>query len=138
MPDAGGDALDGQRLVGLDRPLAVDRAAQRVHHAPDEAVADRDGRDAARAAHFVALVDPGVLAHDDDADVVHFEVERHSQDAILKLDKLLSAHALQPDDARDPIPHLDDGPHIDGAALALKACDLLQQTPGNIAGHFRH
>ena len=40
------DPFDGTRPVRLDRSLAVNRQTERVHHAPNQRVADRHGRDA--------------------------------------------------------------------------------------------
>src|SRR5204863_5297720 len=49
------DALDGPRGRRRDRALAVDRLAERVHHAADHRVADRHLDDAAGAYDLVAL-----------------------------------------------------------------------------------
>ena len=94
---ARGDALDGRRLVGLDRALAVDRLAERVDHAADQRVADRHRGDAAGRADLVAFFDVGVLAQDDDADRVLFEVEGEPSDAVLReLDQLARHHVARP------------------------------------------
>ena len=47
IDDAGREALDRRELLRRDRPLAVDRLAERVHHAPEQLLADRHGDDAA-------------------------------------------------------------------------------------------
>ena len=52
----------GRVLVGLDGALAVDGAAQGVHHAADQGLADGNLHDLAGAADPVALVDEVVLA----------------------------------------------------------------------------
>src|SRR4051812_35011674 len=46
---AGGDLLDDIGHLGVDRPLAVDGLAQRVHHAPEKLRTDRHGKDLAGA-----------------------------------------------------------------------------------------
>ena len=56
------DALDRARLRRVDRPLAVERVAERVDDAPDERVADGHLRDAAGRADFVAFLDVAVVA----------------------------------------------------------------------------
>src|SRR5690606_4177174 len=109
----------------------LDRAAQRVHHAPNQRVSNRHGSDAARPADLVPLVDLGVLTHDDHTDDVGFEVKRHSQDAVFKLDEFLGADVVQPRHTCDAVTDLNHGPDIHRAALALKAGDLVEQSPGN-------
>src|SRR5690606_28964513 len=94
--------------------------------------------DAARPADLVPLVDLGVLTHDDHTDDVGFEVKRHSQDAVFKLDEFLGADVVQPRHTCDAVTDLNHGPDIHRAALALKAGDLVEQSPGNVACRFRH
>ena len=65
----------GRRPGRRDRALAVDRLAERVDDAADQRVADRHLGDAAGRADLVALLDADLVAEDDDADGVFFEVE---------------------------------------------------------------
>jgi hypothetical protein len=66
--DAGRDLLDRVRHVARDRPLAVDRFAERVDDATEQTLADRDLQQFARGTNLVALLETRVLAEDDDAD----------------------------------------------------------------------
>ena len=66
------------RSVGLDRALAVDRIAERVDHAAEQALADRHVDDGAGALDGLAFLDLAVGAEDHDADIVGFEVQRHA------------------------------------------------------------
>src|SRR4029077_14973389 len=59
---AGSEALDGVELLGIHRTLAVNRCAERIHHAADHLVAHRNRHDAARALHLVAFLNDGVIA----------------------------------------------------------------------------
>src|SRR5204863_9448253 len=61
--------------VGLDVALAVDRLAQRVHHATEESVADGHRQHLAGALDLLALLDLLELAEDDRADAVLVEVQ---------------------------------------------------------------
>src|SRR3954463_5303211 len=54
----GSGGLVGPRLGRLDRPLAVERVAERVDDAAEQGLADGDRRDLAGAAHRLALGDP--------------------------------------------------------------------------------
>ena len=68
---------------------AVDRLAERVDDAAEEAVADRDREDLAGAADRLALLDAGELAEDDDADLADVEVQREAERAVLELEQLV-------------------------------------------------
>ena len=69
-------------MLRVDVALAVDRAAERVDDAADELGADRHLEHAAGAADLVALLELEVVAEDDGADVVLFEVERERGDVV--------------------------------------------------------
>ncbi len=76
---ARGDLLDHVGHLGVDRALAVDRLAQRVHHAADQLGADRHFQDAARALDGVAFGDVLVRAQDHGADRVALQVQRQTE-----------------------------------------------------------
>src|SRR5690606_16945940 len=75
-------------LSRLNRPLAVDRIAERNDDAAEQALADRRIDDGAGTLDGLAFLDLAVGAEDDDTDVVGFEVERHAAGAVLELDHL--------------------------------------------------
>ena len=60
------------------RALAVDRLAERIDDAAEQAAADRHIDDGAGALDGVALADAAVVAEHDDADIVGLEIERHA------------------------------------------------------------
>ena len=85
---AGGDALDRAGPRGGDRALAVDRVAERVDDAADERVADGHLDDAAGRADLVAFLDVDVVAEDDGADGLLFEVQGDAHLAVGELQQL--------------------------------------------------
>ena len=93
-------AAFGDALIGA---LAVDRIAQRVDDAAEQALADRHVDDGAGALDGVAFLDGAVVAEDHDADIVAFEVQRHALDAAGELDHLAGLDVVEAVDAGDAV-----------------------------------
>ena len=91
---------------------------------PIERVADGRLDDAAGSADLAALFDAGVVAEDDRAHGVLFEVEREAEDVLAEVQELGGHAAGEPVDPRDAVTDLDDGAHVRGLGLALEALDL--------------
>ena len=108
VDDAGREALDGVELLRGDRPLAVQRDAERVHDAADERVPDGHGHDALRALGRVAFLHVARLAHEDAADVRLLEVQREAEDVVRKRDELAGHGLVEPVDERDAVADRDD------------------------------
>ena len=66
----GGGAFDRQALAGDHRPVAVERPAERIDDASQQAVAHGHVHDPARALDFIARVQMPVVAEQHDADFV--------------------------------------------------------------------
>ncbi len=102
----------GRKPVAGDRALPVDRLAQRVDHAPDQCVTHRHRSDPARAADDHALGDSAVIAHDDHADAVFFQVEGGTHHPVGELHQFLGANIGQPMHTRNPITGFHHGTDI--------------------------
>ena len=139
---AGGDVrrhdFDRPRLGGLHWALAVEGAAQRVHHAAYQRVAHGHLHDAAGAANFAALFDRERVAHDDDADAVLFQVEREADDAALELHELVVGYAGQAVHARDAVADLDYGTHVHHGELRAELLDLALDNGCYVLSPGRH
>ena len=120
------------RAVGLDRALAVDRIAERVDHAAEQALADRHLDDGAGALDGVAFLDAAVLAEDDDADVVGLEVERHAADAAGKLHHLAGLHLVEAVDAGDAVADRQHLADLGDLGLLAEVLDLLLEDRGDL------
>src|SRR3989304_4688235 len=121
-PPVGRDALHRPGLVRLDGTFAIQRLAQRVHDAADEAIADGHLYDATGGTDLVALPDPLVVAEDDGADGVFFQVQGHPHDVVGELQQLAVHAAAQAVYAGDAVPGFNPRPHVhrrDGAAELL-------------------
>jgi hypothetical protein len=104
--------LQGPGGLGLDVAPAVQRAAQRVDHPAEEAVAHRHRQHPAGVLDLVALLDPGGVAEDHAADLAHVQVEGHAEQVAGELEQLQGhgrRHALDPGDA---VAGLGDPPHL--------------------------
>ena len=142
-----GFARDDARRLHLDpaagdvgeRALAVDRLAEAVHHAAEQAAADGDVDDVAGAGDGVALADAGVVAEHDDADVVALEVERHALDAGRgELDELAGHDVLQAEDAGDAVADREDLAGLSDVLLGVEGSDLLLEDVRDFGGADFH
>src|SRR6185437_10168964 len=75
--DARGLDVDAATLGCLDRALAVDRVAESVDDAAEQARTNRNVNDSASPLDGVAFLDVAVVTENDDADVVAFKIQRH-------------------------------------------------------------
>ena len=126
--------LERARLGRLDRPLAVERVAERVDDAAEQRLADGDARDLAGAADRLALLDVLPLAEERDADVVLLEVEGDADDAVLELEHLERDAVLEPVDAGDAVADLEDGADLGEVGLDVVLLDPLLQDRGDLFG----
>src|SRR5712671_1579801 len=136
--DAGRLDVDALALRRLNRALAVDRIAERIDHAAEQALADRGIDDGAGALDGLAFHDLAVGAEDHDADVVGLQVERHAAGAVLELDHLAGLDVVEAVDAGNAVA---DGQHLSDFgdfSLLAEILDLVLQDRGNFRGADVH
>ena len=136
--DAGRLDVDAGALVGDDRALAVDRIAERVDDAAEQALADRHFDDRAGALDRLAFLDLAVLAENDDADVVGFEVERHAARAVLELDHLAGLNLVEAVGAGDAVADGEDLADLGHFRFGAEIGDLGLENGGNFSGADVH
>ena len=117
--DPGRDLFNRIRDVARDRALAVDRFAEGVDDAAEEALADRHREQLARCLDLAAFLELRVVAEDDDADLGFFEVQRQADDALPEVEHLVQHHVAEPFDLGDAVADLADD--ADGL---LRGCGL--------------
>ena len=130
--------VDALALGRLDRALAVDRIAERVDDAAEQALADRHVDDGAGALDRVAFLDVAVVAEDDDADVVVLEVERHAADAARKLDHLAGLDVVEAVDAGDAVTDREHLADFGDFRFLAEILDLLLEDRGDFCGADIH
>src|SRR6202035_5136332 len=136
--DAGRLDVDAHALLGLDRALAIDRIAERIDHAAEQALADRGVDDGAGALDGLAFLDLAVGAEDHDADVVGFEVQRHAAGAVFELDHFTGLNVVEAVDAGNAVA---DGQHLSdfgNFSLLAEILDLVLEDRGNFRGADVH
>src|SRR5258707_6083431 len=136
--DAGRLDVDAHPLVGLDRALAVDRIAERIDHAAEQALADRRIDDGAGALDGLAFLDLAVGAEDHDADVVGFQVQRHAAGAVLELDHLARLDVVETVDAGNAVADRQHLPDFGNFSLLAEILDLVLEDRGNFRGADVH
>ena len=136
--DAGRLDLDAAALGRGDRALAVDRIAEPVDHAAEQALADRHVDDGAGALDGVAFADGAVVAEDHDADIVALEVERHALDAAGELDHLAGLDVVEAIDAGDAVADREHLADLGDFGLGAEIGDLLLEDGGDFGGTDIH
>ena len=87
--DARRDFFDRIRDVALDRAFAVQRLAEGIDDAAQQAFADRHLEQFAGGADLVTFLDAGVIAENDRAHLGFFEVQRQAGDAVAEIKHLV-------------------------------------------------
>ncbi len=115
--------FDRLEHLGIDRTLAIDRAAQRIDHASLEFRANRHFEHAPGAAAGLAFLEALVFAQHNRADRIALEVERHPVHAALELDHLAVHHLGQAVNPHDTVGHADDGALVLGLGADVEPLD---------------
>ncbi len=114
----------GRKPLDFNRAFAVHGHPQGIHHAPDHGFAHRHRGDAAGGAHQHAFTNLGIIAHDNDAHGVTFQVEGDAEHAVIKLHQLLSLHRAQTAHTGNAVAGFQDGAHIAHFHFRFECFDL--------------
>jgi len=91
-----------------------------------------NAHDLAGAPDGLALLHVLPLAEECDPDVVLLEVERDPGHAVLELEPLQGDAALEPVDAGDAVPDLEDGPDLAQVGLDIEPLDAVLEDGGDL------
>ena len=125
-------------MLRRDRPLAVDRLAERVDDAADQLFADGHRNDAAGALDRVPFLDLRVVAEQHRADALLFEVQRDAENAVRKLEHLAGHRLFDAVHARDAVADRDDRADFGDVDIDGIAADLVADDLGNLFGFDVH
>ncbi len=131
IDDARRDGLEAAELGRGDRALAVDRLSQRVDHAAQQRLAHRDFDDAPGFLDRVAFANLGVVADDDGADGVLFEVQGKAHDPSRELQQFAHLTVGKTVHAGDAVADLEHGADVLDVGLALEFLKLLLEDRGD-------
>ena len=138
IDDAGREALDWRELLGRNRPLAVQRLTERVHHAAEHFVADRHRDDAAGAFDEIPFLDVLEFAEQHRADAFLLEVQRDAEHAVRELEHLARHRVVDAVHARDAVANRDDAADLGHVNVDGVAADLLADDFGYLFGFDVH
>ena len=114
-------------------PLSSSGRPERVDHAAQKRLADRDLQQLAGALHGVALDHLVPVAEQHRADVVLLEVQRQAGDVVGQLEHLERHAVVKAVHAGDPVGHGEDRPDLrELGALGVQALDPLAQDLGDL------
>jgi hypothetical protein len=137
IDDARCQTLDWRTRKRGDRPSAVERLPEGVHHTPQERVSDRHGQNASSPTYGIAFLDVLALAEQHDADAVLFEVESQTVQSTWKLEHLAGNCTFHATDPRDAVPDRNHGPDFRAIERHDVAADLLADDARNIVSMDR-
>jgi hypothetical protein len=137
IDDARCQTLDRRTRKRGDRPSAVERLPEGVHHTSQERVSDRHGQDASSPPYGIAFLDVLARAEQDDPDTVLLEIEGQTVQSTWKLEHFArhgTGHAADP---RDAVSDRNPRPHFRAIARHDVAADLLADHAGDIVSMDR-
>ena len=116
----------------LDRPLAVERLAQRRDDTSEQRLAYTDRGRMARAAHRVALLDEVRGSEQHGADVVLLEIHHHGLHAVLEFEQFVRLGIPESVDADHAVAHLQCRTHLGVLRLEVDALQFGEQHLGHL------
>ena len=122
--DPGGEFFDRILGIGNDRTFAIERFAEGIDNAPEEAFANRDGEEAASGADFVSSFDVLAGTEEHAANFGFFQVEGESVDAAGEFDHLIEHDVTEALDFGDAVADFTDNTDIGAGDGSFEAGDL--------------
>ncbi len=116
--------VDEATLGRLDRALAIERVAEGVDNPAQKALSDGNVDDGPGPLDRLAFGDAGVVAEDDDADIVLFEVQGHALHPAFELDHLTGTDIVEPVDTGDAVTDRENLADLRDLGVLAEVLDL--------------
>jgi hypothetical protein len=134
----GRDPFHRTSLLIPNRPFAIEGLSQGIDYSPDKPVPHWNLNDTPGATHLVALFYLGVVAEDDSADAILFQIKGQPHSATAEFEKLVVFGSGQPVDAGNAIAKLNHSTDIHRGYRGSKLLDLLPDYGSDVlsSNHF--
>ena len=116
------------------RALAIDRVAQAINNAAQQALAHRHVDDGAGALDGVAFLDGAVRTEDHDTNVIGFQVQGHALDAAREFDHFTGLHIVQTMHAGDTVANAEHLADFRNLRFGAEIGDLILDDPRDFSG----
>ena len=110
--DAGGDFFHRVIRFRLNRPFAVNRFSQRVHHPAQQGAAHGHGKKASGTFDQIPFLQLGIIPQNHGANLMFFQVHRQPHHPAGELYHFIEHDAAQPFDLGDAVPHGTNDAHV--------------------------
>ena len=117
-------------MIRGDGTFVVDRHSERINDTSDETIADGNAHDSAGAFDFVAFLDLGEFAEEDDSDLIFFEVHGDAGYVVRKAEELSGHNFVEAVDAGNAVAKGDDGADFVDRNFRFVVLDLLAELLG--------
>ena len=124
LDDARRNFLHRITLLRGNLTLAIDRPTQRIHHTPEQRLADGHGQQLAGGFHLVALGDAGVVAENHRAHFRLLEVQSEAHHAVAEVEHLVHHRASEALDLGHAVTDFAHRAHVLARHLGFHAGDL--------------
>ena len=133
VDDAGGGSFNGVIIRFGNFALAVDRRAERIDHAAEKRISDRDTGGSAAAEDDAARLYGGLARKNNAADTFFLQIEHHAAHAVFKNQNLAVFRARQTADLGDAVAVGEDGADLSRGGLRLEILQRFAEQRDNVA-----
>ena len=133
VDDAGGGSFNGVIIRFGNFALAVDRRAERIDHAAEKRISDRDTGGSAAAEDDAARLYGGLARKNNAADAFFLQIEHHAAHAVFKNQNLAVFRARQTADLGDAVAVGEDGADLSRGGLRLEILQRFAEQRDNVA-----
>ncbi|GBF27930.1 hypothetical protein MnTg02_02990 [bacterium MnTg02] len=125
-------------IVSFNRPLAVNRIAERINDTAEKALAHGHIDNRSRPLDRIAFLDGAVVPENHDTDIIDLEIEGHAANAAGKFNQFAGLHIVEAVNAGNTVAHRQDLTNFGNLGLFTEILNLLLQNRGDFCGPNIH